>query len=120
MHNTQSQGQSKEQKKPIRRVIIAGGGTAGWSTAAAISKVLGKILDITLIESDEIKTVGVGEATIPAMVAFHNLLEINENEFMAATQGTFKLAISFEGWRNVNENYYHAFGHTGKDHWTAG
>ncbi len=120
MHNTQSQEQSKEQKKPIRRVIIAGGGTAGWSTAAAISKVLGKILDITLIESDEIKTVGVGEATIPAMVAFHNLLEINENEFMAATQGTFKLAISFEGWRNVNENYYHAFGHTGKDHWTAG
>ena len=106
--------------KPIRRVIIAGGGTAGWNAAATISKVLGKILDITLIESDEIATVGVGEATIPAMLNFHNLLEINEPEFMKATQATFKLGISFENWRNVNEHYFHSFGHTGTDHWTAG
>ena len=108
------------ERKTIRRVVIAGGGTAGWSAAAAISKILGQILDITLIESDEISTVGVGEATIPAMVAFHNLLEINEAEFMAATQATFKLGISFENWRNVNEHYFHSFGHTGTDHWTAG
>jgi tryptophan halogenase len=120
MHDTQAKAQSEQQKKPIRRVVIAGGGTAGWNVAAAVSKVLGKILDITLVESDDITTVGVGEATIPAMVAFHNLLEINEQEFMAATQATFKLAIKFENWRNVDENYYHAFGHTGKDHWTAG
>ena len=75
-HNTQPD----RARTPIRRVIIAGGGTAGWNAAAAISKVLGKILDITLVESDEIATVGVGEATIPAMIAFHNLLEINGRE----------------------------------------
>ena len=119
-HESQTGSQPRVEKKPIRRVIIAGGGTAGWNAAAAISKVLGKILDITLIESDEIATVGVGEATIPAMIAFHNLLEINEPEFMAATQATFKLGISFENWRNVGEHYFHSFGHTGTDHWTAG
>jgi len=116
----QASSRAEGQRKPIRRVIIAGGGTAGWSAAAAISKILGKILDITLVESDEISTVGVGEATIPAMLAFHNLLEINEAEFMAATQATFKLGISFENWRNVDEHYFHSFGHTGRDHWTAG
>ena len=104
----------------IRKVVIAGGGTAGWMAAAAISKILGKVLDITLIESDEIGTVGVGEATIPPLVTFHRLLNIKEQDFMAATQGTFKLGISFEGWRNVGENYFHSFGETGHDHWTAG
>ena len=104
----------------IRKVVIAGGGTAGWMAAAAISKILGKVLDITLIESDEIGTVGVGEATIPPLVTFHRLLDIKEQDFMAATQGTFKLGISFEGWRNVGENYIHSFGETGHDHWTAG
>ncbi|MDZ4814545.1 MAG: tryptophan halogenase family protein, partial [Pseudomonadota bacterium] len=88
--------------------------------AAAMSKTLGKVLDIKLIESDEISTVGVGEATIPTLVTFHRLLEINEQEFMAATQATFKLGISFENWRNLNEDYIHSFGLTGKDHWTAG
>jgi len=104
----------------IRKVVIAGGGTAGWMAAAAISKILGKVLDITLVESDEIGTVGVGEATIPPLVTFHRLLDIKEQDFMAATQGTFKLGISFEGWRNVGENYIHSFGETGTDHWTAG
>ena len=107
-------------RKPVRRVVIAGGGTAGWMMAAALSKTLGKRLDIKLIESDEIGTVGVGEATIPTLMNFHNLLEINEQEFMAATQATFKLGISFEGWRNVKEDYIHSFGMTGTDHWTAG
>jgi len=106
--------------QPIRRVVIAGGGTAGWMAAAALSKTMGKILDITLIESDEIGTVGVGEATIPTMITFHDLLELNEAEFMAATQATFKLGISFENWRNVDEHYIHSFGTTGTDHWTAG
>ena len=105
---------------PIRRVVIAGGGTAGWMVAAALSKTLGKVLDITLVESDEIGTVGVGEATIPTLVTFHRILEINEQEFMAATQATFKLGISFENWRDLGRHYVHSFGITGKDHWTAG
>lgn len=106
--------------KPIKRIVIAGGGTAGWLVAAGLSKALGKVLDIKLVESDEIGTVGVGEATIPTLLNFHNRLGIKEQEFMAATQATFKLGIGFEGWRNVNEDYIHSFGMTGKDHWTAG
>ena len=86
------------RNKPIRRVVIAGGGTAGWMAAAALSRTLGKVLDITLVESEEIGTVGVGEATIPTLVTFHRLLDINEQEFMAAVQGTIKLGISFENW----------------------
>lgn len=116
----QQQNQQTSTKKPIRRVVIAGGGTAGWMVAAALSKTLGKLLDIKLIESDEIGTVGVGEATIPTIMNFHNLLEINEQEFMAATHATFKLGISFENWRERNEDYIHSFGLTGTDHWTAG
>jgi tryptophan 7-halogenase len=114
------QTQSTQQRRPVRRVVIAGGGTAGWMVAAGLSKVLGKGLDIKLVESDEIGTVGVGEATIPTLLNFHSLLEIDEREFMAATMATFKLGISFENWRNVNEDYIHSFGMTGTDHWTAG
>ena len=106
--------------RPIRRVVIAGGGTAGWMAAAALSRTLGKVLDIKLVESDDIGTVGVGEATIPSLVHFHRLLDIGEQEFMAATQATFKLGISFEGWRARGEDYIHSFGTTGTDHWTAG
>jgi tryptophan halogenase len=109
-----------QNPQPIRRVVIAGGGTAGWMVAACISKVLGKRLAITLIESDDIGTVGVGEATIPSLINFHRLLEINEQEFMAATQATFKLGISFESWRERGEDYIHSFGDTGIDHWSAG
>ena len=109
-----------QEHKPVRRVVIAGGGTAGWMVAAGLSKTLGKLLDIKLIESDEIGTVGVGEATIPTLMNFHSLLEINEQEFMAATQATFKLGISFENWRERQQDYIHSFGLTGIDHWTAG
>jgi tryptophan halogenase len=108
------------EQKLINRIVIAGGGTAGWMVAACLSKMLGKVLDIKLIESDEIGTVGVGEATIPTLVTFHRLLDINEQEFMAATQGTFKLGIGFENWRAVGQNYIHSFGLTGTDHWSAG
>ncbi|MBC7918051.1 MAG: tryptophan 7-halogenase [Rhodoferax sp.] len=111
---------TEANRKPVQRVVVAGGGTAGWMVAALLSKTMGKRLDIKLIESDEIGTVGVGEATIPTLLTFHELLEINEQEFMAATQATFKLGISFESWRNVRENYIHSFGMTGTDHWSAG
>jgi tryptophan halogenase len=110
----------EQQHKPVRRVVIAGGGTAGWMAAAALSRTLGKVVDIKLVESDEIGTVGVGEATIPTLVHFHRLLDINEQEFMAATQATFKLGISFESWRERGKDYIHSFGTTGTDHWTAG
>lgn len=106
-----------EPKK--QRVVIAGGGTAGWMTAAALSKLLGKNLDITLVESDEIGTVGVGEATIPTLHIFHQLLGLKESEVMAATNATFKLGISFENWRYINQDYLHSFGFLGKDCWAA-
>lgn len=106
--------------KPFNRVVIAGGGTAGWMMAALMSKLLGKQLDIKLVESEEIGTVGVGEATIPALHTFHNLLGINEAEFMAATNATFKLGINFEGWKDIGQDYFHSFGSTGNDHWSAG
>ncbi|MDF2178788.1 tryptophan 7-halogenase [Aliiglaciecola sp. CAU 1673] len=104
----------------IKKVVIAGGGTAGWMAAASLAKLLGKVLDITLVESDQIGTVGVGEATIPPLLTLHKLLDINEREFMAHTQATFKLGISFENWKNVNQDYIHSFGTTGKDCWAAG
>jgi tryptophan halogenase len=104
----------------VSRVVIVGGGTAGWMAAAALSKALGSTLSITLIESDEISTVGVGEATVPPLTNFHGMLGINEQDFMATCQATFKLGISFENWKEINDKYFHAFGSTGRDHWIAG
>ena len=103
-----------------RRIVIAGGGTAGWMAAAAIARTLGRAVEVTLVESDAIGTVGVGESTIPPLVTFNRLLGINEAEFMAATQATFKLGIQFDNWRVPGEGYFHSFGLTGKDHWAAG
>ncbi len=107
-------------KAAVRRVLIAGGGTAGWMVAAGLAKTLGRLLEIRLVESDEIGTVGVGEATIPSLQTFHSLLGVDEREFMAATQASFKLGIRFEGWQRPGQDYFHAFGLTGRDHWTAG
>jgi tryptophan halogenase len=100
-----------------QKVVIAGGGTAGWIAAAAISRQLGAILDVTLVESDEIGTVGVGEATIPPLRVFHKVLRIDEQEFMRATEATFKLGIHFENWGRVGHKYIHAFGKNGKETW---
>ena len=99
----------------IQKVVIAGGGTAGWMAAASLAKLMGKTIDITLVESDEIGTVGVGEATIPPLLTLHNLLKIKEQEFIKAVQGTFKLGIRFENWKNLGEQYIHPFGFYGQD-----
>jgi tryptophan halogenase len=101
----------------VRKVVIAGGGTAGWLAAAALSRQLGQLLDITLVESEEIGTVGVGEATIPPMRVFHKLLRIDEREFMRETEATFKLGILFEHWGRKDHRYIHSFGRNGKETW---
>ena len=105
---------------PVRRVLICGGGTAGWMAAASLSKLIGRHLEVTLVESDEIGTIGVGEATIPAFLALHQLLKIPEAEFLAEVQGTIKLGISFERWQSLSKDYIHAFGTTGQGCWAAG
>jgi len=101
----------------VKRVVIAGGGTAGWVAAAALSKHLGPLIEIVLIESDEIGTVGVGEATIPTIRTFHRLLELDELAFLRATQATFKLGIAFENWARRGDRYFHAFGRVGQSIW---
>lgn len=101
----------------VKRIVIAGGGTAGWLAAAALSRQLGQLLEITLVESEEIGTVGVGEATIPTMRSFHAILGLDEREFMRATKASFKLGISFENWARDGDRYIHSFGEIGKSTW---
>lgn len=107
-------------QKKIKNYVIAGGGTAGWMAAALLSKTMGSEISITLVESEMIGTVGVGEATIPPILRYNNILGVNEAEFMRETMATFKLGIEFENWKDVGHKYLHSFGHAGKDHWTAG
>ena len=99
----------------IKKIIIVGGGTAGWMTAAMLIKFMGKKLDITLVESDTIGTIGVGEATIPPIQIFNNVLGLDENELLKQTQGTFKLGIEFENWGKIGDSYMHAFGPIGRE-----
>ncbi|MBB4154541.1 tryptophan halogenase [Sphingomonas jinjuensis] len=96
---------------PIQRVVILGGGTAGWMTAAALSKALARTgATITLVESEEIGTVGVGEATIPTIHWFNSLVGLDEAKFMADTGATWKLGIEFRGWQGEGSAYFHPFG----------
>lgn len=99
----------------IRKVIIVGGGTAGWMTAAYLAQATGGKLAIQLIESDEISTIGVGEATIPPINNFNTALGIDENEFIKATQATFKLGIQFKNWGALGDDYIHGFGTVGQN-----
>lgn len=99
----------------VQNVVIVGGGTAGWLTASLLAKVLGKTISITLVESEQIGIIGVGEATIPPIIHFNSAIGIDEKDFVKATKATFKLGIEFENWRHQGHKYMHAFGGVGKN-----
>jgi tryptophan halogenase len=99
----------------VRNIVIVGGGTAGWMAAAALSNHLGRSCSIRLVESDEIGIIGVGEATIPHIVTFNRILGIDEDEFLRAVGGTFKLGIEFVNWGAIGDRYIHGFGKLGPE-----
>jgi tryptophan 7-halogenase len=105
-----------DNQTPIRRVVIVGGGTAGWITAALLGRAMGSQLGIRLIESDAIGTVGVGEATIPQIRHINQFLGLDEREVLKASQGTYKLGIQFNDWGRIGDSYLHAFGDIGLPH----
>ncbi|KAA9133514.1 tryptophan 7-halogenase [Marinihelvus fidelis] len=100
--------------KRIQKVIILGGGTAGWMSAALLRRVLPDTIDIELVESEQIGIVGVGEATIPPIQNVNTVLGLDEPEFLRATRATLKLAIRFDDWRVPGEGYFHTFGAPGR------
>ena len=101
--------------RKVDTVVIVGGGTAGWVTAALLIKILGNAVKVKLVESDQIGIVGVGEATIPPILALNRALGIDEYEFLRETRGTMKLGIEFENWKKKGDSYMHTFGYFGKD-----
>jgi tryptophan halogenase len=101
--------------RKVDTVVIVGGGTAGWITAALLIKILGNAIKVKLIESEQIGIVGVGEATIPPILALNRALGLDEHEFLRETRGTMKLGIEFENWKKKGDCYMHTFGYIGKD-----
>jgi tryptophan 7-halogenase len=102
------------KSRPIRSVLVVGGGTAGWMTAASLVHRLGRLgVSITLVESSAVGTIGVGEATVPAIRRYFQSLGLNAFEVLKATNGTIKLAIEFDGWKHEGHSFMHPFGRYG-------
>jgi tryptophan halogenase len=99
---------------PVTSVVIVGGGTSGWMTAASLSHRLGRLgLKVTLVESSQIGTIGVGEATVPAIRRYFQSLGLDAFQVMKATNGTVKLGIEFDGWRRPGHAFMHPFSRYG-------